>query len=116
MGYRDFAGSGAVHFTSAIGALMTTVFLRPRKDRWNPEKEHLFETSNNPFIALACLSLYMCWIFFNAGSSLAITGESKYIMGRATCNTLIAGASGTLTVCLLYYYLQRHQQNRFSLV
>jgi Amt family ammonium transporter len=30
MGYHDFAGSGAIHLTGAIGALVTTYMLKPR--------------------------------------------------------------------------------------
>lgn len=35
MGYHDFAGSGVIHLTGAIGALVITVFLKPRKNRFN---------------------------------------------------------------------------------
>lgn len=37
MGYHDFAGSGTVHAVGGTGALLTTLFLRPRKDRFNPK-------------------------------------------------------------------------------
>ena len=76
MGYHDFAGSGVIHFFGAMGALMITIVLKPRRDRYDESKAAQFEPSNTPFIALATLSLYVCWLFFNAGSTLAISGES----------------------------------------
>jgi ammonia channel protein AmtB len=49
--------------------------------------------------------LYFCWMFFNAGSSLAITGDKIYITGTAGMNTLISGASGGITVFIIHYIL-----------
>lgn len=116
MGYHDLAGSGAIHFVGAIGALMITILLKPRLSRYDETKAHLFEPSNTPFIALATLSLYVCWLFFNAGSTFAITGENGYIIGRAATNTMISGGSGGLAVMFLHYYLNRDTPNQFSLV
>lgn len=101
MGYLDLAGSGTIHFMAAVGALTLTVMLKPRRDRWtHPEQ---FNPSNTIYICLATLSLYTCWIFFNAGSTMALSGEFGYDAARATCNTMISGASGGLTVMLLHY-------------
>lgn len=111
MGYHDFAGSGTIHLTGAIGALVITVFLKPRKDRFNVMHSPEFEPSNAPFIALATLSLWVCWLFFNAGSSLAITGDNAYIIGRAASNTMVSGASGAITVMMIHYYLNRETKN-----
>lgn len=114
MGYLDLAGSGTVHFMSAVGALVLTVFLRPRKNRW--EKEAEFGPSNTTYICLATLSLYTCWIFFNAGSTLALSGEMGFAAGRATTNTIIAGSSGGLTVMALHYLMNLKEKHRYSLV
>jgi Amt family ammonium transporter len=115
MGYHDFAGSGAIHFLGATGALVITMFLRPRKGRFDKRFEHHFEPSNILFISLATLSLYVCWLFFNAGGTLAISGDSKYIIGRAASNTMLAGASGAITVTFLNYYLNKGTSKQWSL-
>jgi Amt family ammonium transporter len=55
-------------------------------------------------------------MFFNAGSTLAITGESIFVLGTAGMNTMLSGASGGLTVFLLHYYLSESPSSRYSLV
>lgn len=116
MEYHDFAGSGAIHLTGAMGALVLTVFLRPRKGRFDPKRAADFEPTNSPFIVLATLSLWVCWIFFNAGSTLAVSGDSIYKVGRAATNTMISGASGAITVFGLHYYMNRKEEkHKFSL-
>jgi Amt family ammonium transporter len=42
MGYHDFAGSGAIHLTGAMGALAVTWLLKPRKNRFDPKYEAEF--------------------------------------------------------------------------
>lgn len=115
MGYLDLAGSGTVHFMSALGALLLTVMLKPRRNRWTHEDQ--FNPSNIAYICLSCLSLYTCWIFFNAGSTLALSGEMGHVAARATTNTIIAGASGGITVVVLHYFLnQNDKRKKYSLV
>jgi ammonium transporter, Amt family len=58
MGYKDFAGSGTVHAVGGIGALMTTLYLRPRTNRFNPRMAHSFEPNNPTFIALGTFIVY----------------------------------------------------------
>lgn len=111
MGYHDFAGSGAIHLTGAVGALVITVLLKPRKNRFDPKCEAQFEPSNVPFIVLATLSLWVCWLFFNAGSTLGVTGDNAFVIGRAASNTMIAGATGAITVFGMHYYLNQGTKN-----
>ncbi|CAD8172509.1 unnamed protein product [Paramecium octaurelia] len=116
LGYIDLAGSGTIHFMSALGALVLTVMLGARKNRWNEKYANEFNPSNTTYICLSTLSLYTCWIFFNAGSTTALSGTMAYAAGRATTNTIIAGASGGLTLMVLHYYKNRNEKSKFSLV
>lgn len=56
-GYHDFAGSGAIHLTAGIGALVLTIYLRPRANRFNPRHENEFKPSNPTYICLATLTV-----------------------------------------------------------
>ena len=114
--YHDFAGSGTVHLVGAVGALVLTVMLKPRKDRFDKRFEKEFEPCNSIYIMLSTLSLYMCWVFFNAGSSVAISNGAIHSATRAAANTFVAGASGALTVGLLHYILNRGTNQRYSLI
>lgn len=73
MGYHDYAGSGTIHASAGMGALVTTIFLRPRIGRFNDKLSEHFEPNNPTYITLSCLSLWVCWCFFNGGSSLGVS-------------------------------------------
>lgn len=107
MGYHDFSGSGTIHVTCAIGVLTTTVMLKPRKYRFDPKHAQEFEPCNITYITLATLSLYSLWMFFNAGSSFALSGNSIYFMTTAAMSTMLSGAAGGLTVFVLYYLMHK---------
>jgi Amt family ammonium transporter len=115
-GYHDFAGSGAIHLTGAIGALTTTWMLKPRTNRFNPHNADDFEPNNPTYITLSTLSLYFCWMFFNAGSSFAISGDNIYVVATAGMNTMLSGASGGITVFVIHYLMNRNTSQRYSLV
>ena len=115
-GYMDFAGCGMVHMVGGVGALANSIMLKPRRNRFDPKYAENFEPSNVPYIVLACLSLYVCWLYFNAGSSLAIDGKNAYFIGWIAANTMISGASGSLTVFLINYYQNRDNANKYSAV
>lgn len=57
MGYHDFAGCGTVHSVGGVGALVTTIMLKPRKNRFNQKFSENFEPNNPTYITLATLSV-----------------------------------------------------------
>jgi Amt family ammonium transporter len=57
MGYHDFAGDGTVHAVGGVGALVLTIMLKPRKNRYNEKYAEHFEPSNPTYITLATLSV-----------------------------------------------------------
>ena len=60
--------------------------------------------------------LYMAWMCFNSGSSLALSKGSIYIVGRSVIYTMIGGAAGGLTVFGLHYLINANTNNRYSLI
>ncbi|CAK76318.1 unnamed protein product (macronuclear) [Paramecium tetraurelia] len=116
LGYHDFAGSGAIHLTAGIGALVVTYMLRPRTNRFNPQFESQFKPANTTFICLSCLTLYMAWMCFNSGSTLALSDGSVFTVGNSIANTMVGGASGGLFVFFYHYFTNRNTDNQFSLV
>ena len=59
MGYHDFAGSGIIHAMAGVGALVTTAFLGPRKNRFKAQEAEMFEPNNPTYIALSTLSVVL---------------------------------------------------------
>jgi Amt family ammonium transporter len=64
LGYHDFAGSGTIHAMAGMGALVTTMVLGPRKNRFKPEDAEMFEPNNPTYIALSTLSVIIIIHYF----------------------------------------------------
>ena len=115
MGYKDLAGCASIHMLGGMGALMCTIVLKPRADRWNPKYSEHFEPSNIPFITLACLSLYVCWMYFNAGAE-SVYIDNGHLIGLIGMNTFISGAAGALSVFIIFYIMNSRNSKRYSLL
>merc|ERR1712050_813790 len=99
-GLSDFAGSGIVRLTGAVGALAGIVVVGARKDRW--EKEEEFAAHNVPFVVLGTLFLWFGWYGFNPGSTLQMhTTDNAYQAGLVACNTTLAPCVAGLVVFAL---------------
>jgi len=104
----DFAGSGVVHLTGGICALVGAIFTGPRIGRFKDNRfcgcfgrkpngqlaEHT--AHNRVFAALGVFLLWFGWYGFNAGSTLDITSYGT-TAGRVTVTTTLAAASGAIT-------------------
>lgn len=97
----DFAGSGVVHFTGGITALIATKILGSRKGRFFDERgERLNKPKPFPghSVALQILGsfiLWFGWYGFNVGSAQSILTASKArVVALAAINTTLAAASG----------------------
>jgi len=89
--YSDFAGSGVVHLTGGVAALVGAALLGPRLGKYGPDgKPRAIPGHNIPFAVIGVFILWLGWFGFNAGSELA---ADSLVMFVAT-NTLIAGAAG----------------------
>lgn len=97
-GFVDFAGSTVVHSVGGWAALACVLVIGPRLDRFpegRPPKE--IPGSNLPLSMLGAMLLWMGWIGFNGGSTLAMNGQVAGIIG----NTFLSGAAGMLTALLI---------------
>ena len=106
-GLTDFAGSGVVHVTGGVAALVGATVVGPRTGRFGedgsvramPQQSVIFQT-------LGTLILWMGWYGFNGVSTLYIQNYSG-VAAHTMVTTTIAAATGCL-VCTLIGYGVNH--------
>ena len=107
VGYYDFAGSGIVHATGGVGALVSATILGPRKGRWT-EPEEDFAPHNIPLCVLGTFFLWFGWYGFNCGSTLGLSSTAQgQLAAHVAMNTTIAAATGGITVLVLRFIILR---------
>ncbi|WP_293611429.1 ammonium transporter [Ponticaulis sp.] len=91
-GFMDFAGSTVVHGTGGWLTLAACLVLGARKGRFNEHGEPVRFSGHSTVLASGgAFLLFIGWIGFNGGSTLAAdTSISSIIV-----NTILAGAAGT---------------------
>jgi Amt family ammonium transporter len=91
LGYVDFAGSSVVHSVGGWVTLAMLLIIGPRYGRFpqngTPQK---IPGSSMPLAGLGVMLLFIGWLGFNGGSTLAFNDQ----VGRIISNTLIAGSAG----------------------
>uniref|UniRef100_A0A7S2MF89 Ammonium transporter n=1 Tax=Helicotheca tamesis TaxID=374047 RepID=A0A7S2MF89_9STRA len=100
-GMIDLAGSGVVHFTGGLTALIATWILGPRTGRFYDRRGRKLDKPK-PFpghsVALQVLGAFILWFGwygFNAGSIMSITEKNNgKIAALAAVNTTLSAASG----------------------
>jgi Amt family ammonium transporter len=102
-GFIDFAGSTVVHSVGGWTALAVLLVIGPRAGRFaedgTPRK---INGSNLPFATMGALLLFVGWLGFNGGSTLAI-GPS---VGRVIANTVLAGSAGMVASTMIGYRMK----------
>nr|XP_045591637.1 putative ammonium transporter 1 [Procambarus clarkii] len=100
--YQDFAGSGVVHLTGGVAALVGAVILGPRIGRFGPNSKGICGHSV-PLAALGGFILLFGFLAFNGGSQASISHEGDAVaVAKSVVNTVISGCSGGITVLLVY--------------
>jgi len=104
LGFVDFAGSTVVHSVGGWVALAILVIVGPRLGRFSssPSRERI-RGSNLQLSVLGAMLLWLGWLGFNGGSTLALNPQVADIV----VNTVIAGASGMLTAGIISW--QHHR-------
>ncbi|MFW2333321.1 ammonium transporter [Ilumatobacter sp.] len=91
--YSDFAGSGIVHMTGGVAALMGAFFLGPRLGKYDSNgKPRAIPGHSIPFAILGVFILWLGWFGFNPGSELAADGTVMTV----AVNTMLAAVAGGL--------------------
>jgi len=108
VGFMDFAGSGIVHMTGGVGALVGAVISGPRNGRFLPSGEldesGEFDAHSVPFVVLGTFILWFGWYGFNCGSTLGLSdARTGALAAQVAMNTTIAPAIGGITVFFLQY-------------
>lgn len=115
-GFYDFAGSGIVHMTGGVGALVGAFIAGPRKDRFLDQSAkdrvmsvpEAFNPHSLPLVVLGTFILWFGWYGFNCGSTLAMDSlEVAFMAAQVAMNTTIAAAAGGLTQFMLRYAMMR---------
>jgi len=105
VGVIDFAGSGVVHVTGGVAALLASIILGPRKGRFTDERTgDLLEkpqkiVGHSPSLqVLGTFILWFCWYGFNPGSTGSISTGGSIAALAATSTTLSAAAGGIMAL------------------
>lgn len=103
-GMIDIAGSGVVHITGGLTALIASVILGPRRGRFHNEDGSPLGRPNRvqPYsVSLQVLGTFLLWFGwygFNVGSIHFIsTSESSQVASLAVVTTTLGAAGGTIT-------------------
>jgi Amt family ammonium transporter len=98
--YSDFAGSGVVHMTGGVAALMGAMFLGPRIGKYGPDgRPRAIPGHSIPFALLGVFILWLGWFGFNPGSELAADSS---VMTVAVNTMLAAAAGGAATAATIW--------------
>ena len=104
LGYVDFAGSSVVHSVGGWVTLAMLLLIGPRYGRFPkngpPQK---IPGSSMPLAGLGVVLLFIGWLGFNGGSTLAFNAQ----VGRVIGNTIIAGSAGLACGLALGWLLYR---------
>lgn len=97
LGFIDFAGSTVVHSVGGWAALVGAILVGPRIGKYTKGKSNAIEGHNLVIGALGVLILWLGWFGFNAGSELAISGDSANAVAGILITTNLAAAAGAFT-------------------
>jgi Amt family ammonium transporter len=100
VGFFDFAGSGIVHMTGGVGALVGAIVVGPRKGRFDGSTpESTFDPHSLPLVVLGTFILWFGWYGFNCGSTLAMDSTNTGRLAAVVAmNTTLAASAGGLVV------------------
>jgi Amt family ammonium transporter len=103
MGFVDFAGSTVVHSVGGWMALSVLIIIGPRRGRFSEDgTPNRIAPSNLTIATFGALLLFVGWLGFNGGSTLALSSQVVPIL----INTLLAASVGAISAAVLGYAVQ----------
>jgi len=104
LGFTDLAGSTVVHSIGGWISLAALLVIGPRVGRFRPDgTPQKIQGSNLPLSVLGTMLLWLGWLGFNGGSTLALNDRVAAIM----VHTVLAGVSGLVTAMLYSWWRSR---------
>jgi len=98
MGFVDFAGSTVVHSVGAWVSLAALLVVGPRVGRFTYSgRSRKIHGSNMQLAVLGAMLLWIGWLGFNGGSTLALNEQVASII----VNTILAGTAGMVTAAAI---------------
>ncbi|NCF18652.1 MAG: ammonium transporter [Haliea sp.] len=102
-GFVDFAGSTVVHSVGGWVSLAVLLIIGPRIGRFAPDgTPQRINPSNLSLATLGAVFLFIGWLGFNGGSTLAMNDQVSGIL----VNTVVGGSIGAVSAGLLGYAVQ----------
>ncbi|KXZ51498.1 hypothetical protein GPECTOR_12g461 [Gonium pectorale] len=101
-GAVDFAGSGVVHMTGGLAALMGAWIIGPRVGRFD-EAGNVQEIKGHSatLVVMGTFLLWFGWFGFNPGSNLTIASQAAAtVVSRIAVCTALAGGAGGIAMLL----------------
>ena len=111
-GAIDLAGSGPVHMSGGVCALVAAIILGPRRGRFHDLDGNLLETPNDfpphsvalQFLGTFCL--WFGWYGFNPGSTLKISSEGMgNVASLVAVNTTLSACAGAISAMFTSTFL-----------
>ena len=102
-GVQDFAGSGIVHMTGGVAALVGAAVVGPRTGRFDEKKKPLPMPGHSSTLqVMGTFILWLGWYGFNPGSTLGLS-PANYARdaARVVVTTTLSAAAGGVTVIIL---------------
>lgn len=107
-GVIDYAGSGVVHMTGGVSALIAALILGPRAGRFGEDSKEL-PGHNLAMVTLGTFILWFGWYGFNCGSTLAFDGVNA---AKVAVTTSLSPAAAGITAIIV----QKVRTGKYDLV
>lgn len=109
LGFHDFAGSTVVHMAGGTAALVGSILLGPRIDKYTKDgKVNALPGHSITLAALGVFILWFGWFGFNGGSTASFTGDDAILsVSSIFITTNLATAVSTTTVMLLTWIVYK---------